>query len=831
MNKIAEALAGMFDRHRIVFWYDDRQELWPEFETLELPGIEKLEIDNNEFALKYRILRCEPEQRFLLYRHGPAPADLQNWLLDVELSHGVFYADQVTIWLNELELEPEYGELVREHAAFFKAAKRREAFKKEVRTNDKPERLCLVMLAVCCGTEPRVDAVMESLLAELAFGRNEKIKLLGRCGLPAYLWKRVERGYGYQSETPGLKDFIIDLFKSCYEWSVGEIDLPQGERQVFLNRWKDNVHHGEAYAKLADESAKILQIEDDLQQRELKTLQKIDYFSLIDRRILQLLIAGLSSRTISLDECVEIVRQRRTSHWYREFADLYEAVYHAALFLKYFHELDLEIETAAAAVRKYSGHWFEIDQLYRKFIYHHLQSGQTTLLRDLTQLIENHYSNTFLLTVNDNWQKIVDGMDNWRIPEISSQQEFFLSRVKPVLAKKNKVAVIVSDALRYEIGDELVSLIRREDRYKAELKPMLAMLPSYTQLGMAALLPHRELSFAADGSGTILVDGMSSMGTENRAKILSRQVPAGGTALQAEILLGLNRDECRQLIRENGVIYVYHNRIDATGDKKESEGRVFAAVEETLQDLLKIIKKLTAANVSNILLTADHGFIYQSQVLDESDFATEEPGAEEVIRRDRRFLLGRDFYPTKSCKVFKTEQLGLAGDLEIALPKSINRLRLKGSGSRFVHGGSSLQEIIIPVVKINKKRESDVSLVEVDILQGANTIITAGQIAVIFYQRQAVTDKIQPRTLKAGIYSRQGELISDSHELIFDVASENPREREVPVRFVLARKADNLNEQEVILRLEEKIAGTSHLQKYKSSIYKVRRSFETDFDF
>jgi hypothetical protein len=69
MNKIAEALAGMFDRHRIVFWYDDRQELRPEFETLELPGIEKLEIDNNEFALKYRILRREPEQRFLLYRH------------------------------------------------------------------------------------------------------------------------------------------------------------------------------------------------------------------------------------------------------------------------------------------------------------------------------------------------------------------------------------------------------------------------------------------------------------------------------------------------------------------------------------------------------------------------------------------------------------------------------------------------------------------------------------------------------------------------------------------------------------------------------------------
>ena len=831
-SKIQQTLKGMFDRYRIVFWYDDRRELRAEFEALELPGVEKVEIENNEFALKYRVLRQEPEHRFLLYHHGPAPADLQNWLLDVELAHGVFYADQVTIWLNELELGPEYSELVREHLPFFKAAKRREAFKKGIRASDNPERLRLVMLAVCSGSEPRIDAVLENLLAELALGGDEKIRLIDRCGLQPYFWKRVERHYGYQSETPGLKDFVIDLFKYCYERNVGLTDVARDECLVFLNRWKDNVHYGEAYEKLAHESAEILQIEDDLRQRDLKSLRDLDYFSLIDQRILVLLLEAIVSRTMPLADCVEIVRRRRMSHWYREFADVYEAVYHAALFLQYFHDLDVEVESAAAAIRKYTGRWFKIDQLYRKFIYHRLQSGQTTLLQDLNRLIENHYTNTFLLAVNDNWQKIVDGLDAWRIAEIAPQQDFFSDRVKPVLDRNKKVVVIISDALRYEIGDELVSLIRREDRYDAVLESRLGVLPSYTQLGMAALLPHRELRFAADGAGNVLVDGQSCMGTGNRAKILQQQV-GNGTALQAEALLGLNRDECRRLVRENRVVYVYHNRIDAVGDKKESEGRVFAAVEETLQELLKVVKKLTAANVSNILVTADHGFIYQNQALDESDFAVGEPAAEEISHRDRRFWLGRGFYPGKSYKIFSAAQLGLAGDGEIALPKSINRLRLQGSGSRFVHGGSSLQEIILPVVKINKKRESDVSQVEVDILQGANTIITSGQIAVVFYQRQAATDKIQPRILKAGIYSRQGpgELISDSHELIFDLASENPREREVPVRFILTRKADNLNDQEVVLRLEERIAGTSHYRTYKSSIYKMRRALGTDFDF
>ena len=73
--------------------------------------------------------------------------------------------------------------------------------------------------------------------------------------------------------------------------------------------------------------------------------------------------------------------------------------------------------------------------------------------------------------------------------------------------------------MRYEIGDELLSLIRQEDRYSAELEPMLAMLPSYTQLGMAALLPNRELTIADNETGAVLVDGQSSQGTANRIKI------------------------------------------------------------------------------------------------------------------------------------------------------------------------------------------------------------------------------------------------------------------------------------------------------------------------
>ena len=99
------------------------------------------------------------------------------------------------------------------------------------------------------------------------------------------------------------------------------------------------------------------------------------------------------------------------------------------------------------------------------------------------------------------------------------------------------------------------------------------------------------------------------------------------------------------------------------------------------------------------------------------------------------------------------------------------------------------------------------------------------------YQARPVTDKIQPRVLRAGIYTEADDLISDSHDLTFDLSSGNPRERELQVRFILTRKADEANDREVILRLEEKHAGTSHYKEYKSLRYMVRRSFTSDFDF
>ncbi len=832
--QVTEALTHLFQKHRIVFWYDDKQELRKDFESVQLDGVEKVEINENEFQLKHRMLREQPDQNFLLFKDGPQPEPLDNWLLDVQLAHGEFRADQAALWLTELGLGLEFSDLITDHFEFFKSGKRREDLLKLDIATDIKSRIRTKMLAVCAGSDSRLDTVLEALLAEAADDRSEKYKLIERCQLDTFLWERAGQKFAYRSETPSPRDFVIELFKSCYAMGTNgddEIRL-NAEALVFLKRWKDSIRNKPSFEQHSRQCADVLDLKADLGNRDFRKLAELDYFELIDKKILSDLAKNVTDRTIPPGECTRLVRQRRQGHWYDQFQNEYEAVDFASQLLNLIDNLKLDMQSLADGVERYTTTWHQVDHLYRSFVYHFSASTNVTLLKPLAEVVENWYSNRFLLLLGDRWQGLVDEQATWDIPGVCRQRDFYQRFVRPYLSKNIKVFVIISDGLRYEIGHELAARVRQEDRYSAELKHMVTGLPSYTQLGMAALLPNSALEINHDKNASVSVDGQSSMGTANRKKILQQAMGHNhkATALQAKELLNMNRDESRELISEHDVVYVYQNLVDDTGDKAKSEHRVFQAAEEAMTELVSLVKKLVAGNASNILITADHGFLYQSG-LAESDFAGPEANSVPADRRDRRFLLGANLETADGLTKYTSEQVGLAGDMQVALPKSINRLRLKGSGFRYVHGGSTLQEVIVPVIEINKSRKSDVSQVDIDVIRGNLTTISTGQLSVLLYQKDPVSEKLQPRTVRVAIYANDGTLISDSHEICFDLKSENAREREHKLRLVLSRDADKFSEQQVMLKLEEKIPSTSQYQKYAAHPYTLRKSFERDFDF
>jgi len=318
-----------------------------------------------------------------------------------------------------------------------------------------------------------------------------------------------------------------------------------GDALVFLKRWKDSRQFESGFEALSAECADVLGIEQDLGKRDFRNLIELDYFRLIDQKIISDLVRAVIGRTVTSGDVALWVRQRRQGHWYDEFRDLYEAIEFGARFIQMLGEANLTMDSLADGVQRYSRAWFQIDQLYRKFTYHVRLSGQPSLMGALSEQVENLYSNSYLLKLGDAFQIHVDSSARWEAYPVVQQNTFFEHWVRPFLRKDKRVCVIISDAMRYEIGDELLSLIRQEDRYSAELEPALSMLPSYTQLGMAALLPNKTLAIADNDTGTTLVDGQSSQGTANRTKILQAALEGRGLAIRAEEFMQLNRDDSR----------------------------------------------------------------------------------------------------------------------------------------------------------------------------------------------------------------------------------------------------------------------------------------------
>jgi uncharacterized protein (TIGR02687 family) len=825
-DKIQQVLTDLIERKRLVFWYDEGGQMQEFVNSLELPGIEVLRLNHNAFTLKHRILTGEqPEKGFIIYSKESRPDDGNNWLLDLEVQAIPFSADMGSLYAAECGIAMELKQKVIDtHLEFFKTVGNRQKLTSRLHEGMDAPAIEKEMLAVVCRTESNYDALTFALAKEALEDKTDMVDCLEKYNLSDLYWNEVQIHFGYD-KSKKLKDLLIVLFRNDMLHPVGG-DTLTNEAHIFMRDWRDSRLYGDMYKAWSTLLEQELNIRETLQNYTLEQLLPIESFPCVDKLIAQHLQMEVANSTITVEQIESIVNEREHKIFFSVAAHTIRALLEARRLIEDIDQKmsSLIINSAEEGFKLYCNELYTIDLHYRHYFREAKNAESVGLLASITEMVQRSYTNGYLMLLANKWQPMVDGLKKWQLNGIISQRNFYDYYVAPYVVKSNKLFVIISDALRYETMIEMEQRIAGVSRMATMMKPaMLSTLPSYTQLGMAALLPNCNLSYDRPVD-IVFADGMSTQGTESRGKVLKNKV-VKSLAVTSENFLTITSP--KTYFKDFDLIYIYSNVIDKTGDNKDTEGKVFAATEDEFTNVLKVVDLIRNGNGSNILITSDHGYLFQNEELDESDF-TDFKVMGNIIQDTRRFVVGTNLQEGVAVNTWKSEDVGLKEGVQVQTAKGMNRIRKQGSGSRFVHGGSMLQEIVVPVLHVNIQKKSDVSQVNVDILNKRSRLTTNNQ-TISFYQNEAVTEKIKGVTLRLGFYDANDNLISDAVTLIFDSQNSDSTQREQKHIFMFKNQLSKLNGQEVILKMEKKVMDSEQFTLYKEVPYKVSVMFQAEF--
>lgn len=825
-DKIRNVLDSLIENKKVVFWYDEGGRMSSFAESIELPGVKKLTLDENPFSIKYHILTGEqPERGFLVYSKEPHPEDDENWLLDLEVGGAVFSADMGSLYAVECGIPMELKHrLVDPYIRFFNVETNRRNLIRRITPGMSERSILLEMMGVTANADSTIEQMLLSMAGELVSDDTTIIDKFEEYGFSKFFWNEIMTSFGYAGQE-SVRNLMIVLFRDDMDRFHTQPKLSNAAH-IFMRDWRDSRKFGETYHELATSLEQELSIPTELQSYTLDELVKIETFPCVDKLIAFHLQHAVLNDAMNVDQIESIVRDREFKVFWKVAAHTIKALLEARRVIELVRRYipGLLLNSVEEAFKLYTSQLYEIDFHYRRFFREAKKAESTRLIAPVAELVQRVYTTSYLDEIARKWQPLVDGMGKWKFDGITSQQDFYRTHVHPFMDQKKKLFVIISDAMRYETMVELQQRIEALNRTETKMRPaMVSTLPSYTQLGMASLLPHRELGYNKE-QDEVFADGLSTKGTSARQNVLQKHVPKSWAVIAKNFLEVVNP---KSVFKEYDLVYIFSDKIDYVGDKRETEGEVFKATDEEFDRIVKMVELIRNGNGTNILITSDHGYIYQNEVLDENEFSDFKAEGD-LITDTRRFVIGNNLKQSDVLKTWDSVAVGLKTGREIQIAKGMTRMRKQGSGSRFVHGGSMLQEIVIPVLHVNIKKSTNISQVDVDVLSHRARITTNKQ-TIGFYQTEPVTEKVTPITLRIGFYDESGNLLSDSPILTFGTQSEDSTQREQKHVFIFKNQLSQLNGKDITLKLERQVPNTDQFVPYKEEKYRVNVMFANEF--
>ncbi|KRN97974.1 BREX-1 system phosphatase PglZ type A [Companilactobacillus kimchiensis] len=767
-NRIIDSLKRKFKNgSRFVFWYDNDAEFTDELNDIDdsLSGIAQVIIlkKGEQLKTKMKLLSAPEDEKILVYSPERQPVLERNHLRDMVLYSDTFTADAQEMIRQDLSLPEKLNPFVKNYAKFFASKERRNKFARyDVESFiDTPD---MAILATIVNSNQRVVNFFDILRIILCedIHDNKYLTEFAKYDILDDFWELIRKIFNYDEKQPSLIKLAASLFLTETFHQMG-LDVPKrvanydlsdkySNASTFVNQFSNfNFVDGDKFENLADEVWGLVDGNTLFKNIKPDDLAKSDVFGIFDRRILlweqrRLLLGDFDNRLNNMT-FPELVNQRIELHYGSKYKVVYNMILSAWKLLSSIgRKLANNTETM---INDYIQSGYLIDTYYREFILSYQSSGMIEQFIETKKLVESSYSKDYLDDYNFSW---TDQLRYNRLPSRHLQRNFYKNYIEP---EQNRIVVIISDAFRFEAAKELQKNLSMDDQITAQkMDYLISGLPSVTYMGMPSLLPNDNLELV---DKKLLVDDKEAIDIKTREKILVNR-NANSAAYWLDSLKGASSKEIKQLFAGKEVVYIYHNHIDAIADDPKTEDGVFKATQEAIKEIQDLIARLRTQSISQFYVTADHGYIYRNENLTDTDKISEDVNANDL--KSQRYIVSEKVIDEPGIsKQLMGDVLDNDDQRFVYYPQTSNVFRAAGSVN-YVHGGASLQEMIVPLLNIkatsSKSKAEDVQLQ----LVSSNRNITSLEVPIRLLQAAPISSTVRPVMYEVYFVDDNKELIS-----------------------------------------------------------------------
>ena len=607
---------------------------------------------------------------------------------------------------------------------------------------------------------------------------DEKLtRLFGRSYNPnsEVKMKEIAECLKYNSITQLLNIVQADNYK---QYKVTNSMMLDGQNKVY--------DYGVQSRTLADKfMSAMAELTKDIREEEIINVYGIDaqYYYLTEALCWPILKELLVKKLVA-DPAYVNERMRELSIKFPVSSDIQVVIRFMEQVALYYDKVrtvgSLRLNTPEEYVQRYIKELYLVDLFYRHSLeaYHELITKENPIeqvIHDTKRQLDQEYAK-LTNVLNLEWLTCVqEREDLFDSITLGKQEDFYNNEGEP----STKQVVIISDAFRYEVAAELMQELAKE-KHIATLTSYRAMLPTETKYCKLALLPHRSLQL----QGTeMTVDGQLLTTKEQRTAHLGRYRD-GAVCVKYEEVMNGDQTSNRELFK-HPLVYIFHDVIDENSHPQDPF-EIIRSCRTAIDQLGVLVKRLHATwNVSNVVVTADHGFIYNDIHFEEKD---KHSINEVCIEKKTRYYLTNSNSPVEGVvkmPLDKVSGISVSEPTYVAVPVGTNRLAAPG-GYNFAHGGATLQEMLIPVIKSSQRRTDKTEKVGVS-LMSHNLNMVSSRLKFHLIQSEAVSMTVMERKVVCQIYNGDDAVTAAKEILLNSADATNLNNRVFEVTLNLSK--------------------------------------------